>query len=64
MGKRGHNDIGDKFDYFLYKADLDINHYNPKFMPELRAGALGTDQNPYNPFALNTEFKINILDDA
>ena len=33
-------------------------------MPELRAGKVGTDQNPYNPFALNTEFKVNIMDDA
>jgi len=43
MGKRGHNDIGDKFDYFLFKADMNINHYSPKFMPELRSNQFGTD---------------------
>ena len=32
-------------------------------MPELRTGSI-TGDNPYNPFALNTEFKINIMDDA
>ena len=32
-------------------------------MPELKEAALGNTKNPYNPFALNTEFKINILDD-
>ena len=33
-------------------------------MPELRTGSIKGDSNPYNPFALNTEFKVNILDDA
>ena len=63
MGKRGpSNDIGDKFDYFLFKADQNINHWSPKFMPELRAATLN-EENPYNPYGLNSEFKINILDD-
>ena len=33
-------------------------------MPELRSGKFGTYQNPYNPFALNTEFKVNIMEDG
>ena len=64
MGKRGPGgDVGDKFDYFLFKADQNINHYAPKFMPELRAATLGSDVNPYNPHGLNSEFKVNILDE-
>lgn len=34
-------------------------------MPELRSGSLNAkDQNPSNPFALNSEFKIQILEDG
>ena len=32
-------------------------------MPELREATFGASQNPYNPYGLNTEFKVNILDD-
>ena len=34
-------------------------------MPELRTGSLfgAGDKNPYNPFGLNTEFKVTILED-
>ena len=34
-------------------------------MPELRSGSLkAKDQNPCNPFALSSEFRIQILEDA
>ena len=47
----------------MYKADQHINHYQPRFLPEVREAAFGPAQNPYNPYGLNTEFKVNILDD-
>ena len=43
-----------KFDYFLYQADKKINYYEPKFY----------ETNPYNPFKLEAEFKVNVVDDA
>mmetsp|Transcript_18843 Transcript_18843/g.28976 ORF Transcript_18843/g.28976 Transcript_18843/m.28976 type:complete len:115 (+) Transcript_18843:143-487(+) len=54
----------ERFDYFLYRADKDINYFEPKFMPELRNATLGQEMNPYNPFGLQTEFKIQVMDDG
>ena len=43
-----------KFDYFLYQADKKINYYEPKFY----------ETNPYNPFKLEAEFKVNVVEDG
>ena len=43
-----------KFDYFLYQADKKINYYESKI----------ADYNPYNPFKLEAEFKVNVVEDS
>ena len=48
----------ENFDFFLYRADQDINYYQPKLMPELRRMSASQEMNPHNPFGLQTEFKI------
>ena len=48
------NQFGDKFDYFLYTADKKINYYESKII----------DHNPYNPFKLEVEFKVNVVEDG
>ena len=64
MGKQA-NQFGDvrkiyilmilqKFDYFLYQADKKINYYESRII----------DTNPYNPFKLEVEFKVNVVDEG
>ncbi len=42
-----------KFDYFLYQADKKINYYESRVIT----------YNPYNPFKLEAEFTVNVVDD-
>jgi hypothetical protein len=39
----------------MYQADKKINYYQPTIVGE---------KNPYNPFSFETEFNINVVDDA
>ena len=57
-----------RFDTFLRQADKDINFYEAKILPDIKIDRGRKDDlglgNPYNPYQLNSEFKVNILEDA